>query len=361
MSKARGLAALGNAYSDGALSNRSMIINGAMQVAQRGTQTGLTSSAYTLDRWQLIASGAGTFTVSQENDGPSGFPQSTKIDCTTADSSNTAGELLYFRQMLEGRDCQRLAFGTPDAQSFTVSFWVKSNQAATYVLTIQQGASGSLSGKTFSINSADTWEYKSVTFIGDTANAIANDSNIGLQVQCWLQAGSSYTTGALNQGWDAAALGDYAAGITATIGDSASDYWQITGVQLEVGDTATPFEHRSYGDELARCQRYTYIIAGLGQYGVGSIWSASSAYISIDLPVSMRATPTLESQSGTDFYRIYSGSQTFNIDDIVGHQDAGTGLSHFTFYATSHSMTTGRGAWLQGTSSSSRLIFDAEL
>ena len=301
MSKARGLADLGNVYDDGALSNRNLIINGAMQVAQRGTSiTGITSSQYTLDRWQLIASGAGTFTVSQEQDGPSAFTNSLKVDCTTADASNTAGELLYLRQMLEGVDCQRLGYGTSGASEITLSFWVKSNQTETFVLTLQQGPSGSLSGKTFSVSTADTWEYKTLTFSGDTANAITNGNGIGLQVHWWLQAGSSYTTGALNSGWDTSATEDFAAGLTATIGDSTSDYFQITGVQLEVGDTATatPFEHRSYGDELARCKRY-YEHIGAEDSIAYITQSTAAAYgntvasFGMQCTVEKRASPTL--------------------------------------------------------------------
>jgi hypothetical protein len=253
---------------DGALSNRNMVINGGMTISQRGTSfTNVSASRYTLDRWNLEASGAGTFTITQEADGPAGFSKSTKILCTTADSSNTAGELLYFRQMFEGQDCQRLGFGTSDAQSFTVSFWVKSNRAATYVLTAQQGVSGSMSGRTYTINAADTWEYKSFTFEGDTVNSIADNTSIGLQIHWWLQAGSNFNSGSLSQGWTAASAANYAPGLTANIGDTINDYWQITGVQLEVGDTATPFEHEPYSVTLQKCQRYYQVGSFNGNAG----------------------------------------------------------------------------------------------
>jgi hypothetical protein len=188
-----------------------------------------------------------------------------------------------------------------------------------------------LSGKTFSVSTADTWEYKTLTFSGDTANAITNGSGIGLQVHWWLQAGSSYTTGALNSGWDTAALGDYAAGLTATIGDSTSDYFQITGVQLEVGDTATPFEHRSYGDELARCQRYYYSSDEADSYMVAfDVTNGQGYYGTIMLQPTMRTGPTItlsnESLSNFDGLNIFR-----NYPTRFGWYDTATG--------------SGRGLW----------------
>jgi hypothetical protein len=322
MSKARGLAALGNAYNDGALSNRNLIINGAMQVAQRGTS--FTANGYGLDRWKTFNSG-GTATLSQQTFASGDSPE-VGLDTYVRIVRASPSGIYYFSQRVE--DVRK-----SDGATLTLSFYGKASSATTVPCRItQEFGSGGSSGVNITAqnnNLTTSWQRFSVTF----NMASLSGKTIG--------TGSYFDT-----------VFDIPS-TTATI--------DITGVQLEVGDTATPFEHRSYADELQRCQRYTYIIAGLGQYGAGSIWSASSAYISIDLPVSMRATPTLGSQSGTNFYRIYSGGEVFSIDDIEGYQDAGTGLSHFTFYASSHSMTVGRGAWLQGTSSSSRLIFDAEL
>jgi len=267
MTKARDLADLGNktsldeindAYDAGALSNRNLIINGAMNVAQRSTSlSGVTSGGYlTTDRFYTDLTSIGTYTVSQSTDAPSGFAHSLKYLCTTADASPASGDGFSLQYKIEGQDLQMLDYGTSEAKSFTVSFWVKSNKTGTGAFNIRNYDQTRGINKSYVINSANTWEYKTIVIDGDTASGISNDSGDGLWLFYVFDSGSGWTSGTANGNWSAWSWSQINDLGTLQIGRSTNDYIQITGVQLEVGDTATPFEHRSYGDELAKCQRY---------------------------------------------------------------------------------------------------------
>jgi len=276
-----------NSYEDTAVHGvRNLIINGAMQVAQRGTSTsGASGSGYfSTDRWQIANSSLGTWTVSQSTTAPDGFSNSFKMDCTTADASPAAGDFLIFRQHVEAQNLQHLKFGTSSAQSLTLSFWVRSSKTGTYIAELlQPDASNRHIGNAYTINSADTWEYKTITFAGDTSGVINNDNGTGFQVNWWLGAGSNFTSGTLQTSWGAITAANRAVG-NVNLADTISNDWYITGVQLEVGDTATPFEHRSYGDEFARCQRY---------YEYGRIVQLDTTVITGSFVVLKRAAPTM--------------------------------------------------------------------
>jgi hypothetical protein len=307
MSKARQLADLGNVYDDGALSNRNLVINGAMQVAQRGASvTGVTSSGYrTCDRIEVNVSNLGTYTVTQESDAPEGFVNSLKIDCTTADASPASSDYVFFAHKLEGQNLQHLKKGTSNALPITLSFWVKSNMTGTYQFNLRDNDNVRYISASYTINASGTWEYKTITLAGDTTGALDNDANESLKLEWWLDSGSNFNSGTLNTSWTAANNANRNVATTVNIGDSTSNYWQITGVQLEVGDTATPFEHRSYGDELARCQRYyVFVERGRGSARGSATGGAQSAY-SHCLPVEMRAAPTCsinsQGRSGCSF------------------------------------------------------------
>ena len=322
MSKARGLADLGNAYSDGALSNRNLIINGAMQVAQRGTSaTGVTGSdGYkACDRW-YTQTDTGTWTISQSTDAPSGFSYSLKLDCTTAGTSN--GDEVGIRARLEGQNLQSLAYGTADAKDITVSFWVKSNQTGTYTVALWNANTTQERNvsKTYTINSADTWEYKTLTVAGDTSRSINNANTTDFQVLWYFGAASAFTSGTQNtSAWANLDYTTFVNSDIAGLGGSTNDYVQITGVQLEVGDTATPFEHRSYGDELARCQRYfEKFTIGDGYRPNAIAWSTGNTNVAVPFGVQKRASPTLIVQ---DDGQIFTGSWD-DADDVV---IAGTG------------------------------------
>ena len=352
MSKARQLADLGNVYDDGALSNRNLIINGAMQVAQRGTsETGKTSAGYySVDRFKLDVGSAGTWTISQSTTAPDGFGYSYKLDCTTAEASLSTGDYCLVQQHLEGQDLQRLQFGTSSAKNVTLSFWVRSNKTGTYPVCFFNTDNQRSNGFTYTIDTADTWEYKTHIFDGDTAQGFDNDEYSSVRLEWWVAAGTSYTSGATPTGWQAHDNTDRAAGLDVNLADSTSNEWYLTGVQLEVGDTATPFEHRSYGDELARCQRYYYQVGGAYGFLMGGYVSgANDDYnVPFSFPVTMRAAPST-TVTGT----WSTGNTTSSAPSVTRPKP-----NAITIYAT----TLGTGNWYMDADSENDLIkFDAEL
>ena len=290
----------------GALSNRNLIINGAMRVAQRATQVTSvnTSGFYTCDRFKLLNSALGTWTVDQSTDAPTGFSNSLKLTCTTAATSIDAAGYCFIQQLIEGQDLQVLGYGSSIAKSMTISFWVKSNKAGDASFDIRQYDNSYKSwGKSFEIFSEDEWEYKTLTIPGDTAGVINDDNGAGLQFAWWLNSGSNYTGGSHHTTWAAHTLSDRNAS-NLGVGGAVDDYFAITGVQLEVGDMATPFEHRSFDSELSACYRYyqkSYPYSssiGTTQYAGGVIWRSNtattvSAYIPVQFRHEMRDTPDI--------------------------------------------------------------------
>jgi hypothetical protein len=259
-----------------------------MQVAQRGTSvTGITSNAYrTCDRWKLQTSGTGTWTMIQEalTSGAAkeaGFGFATRIDCTTAVASPSSGSYLYLKYMIEGQDLQGLAKGTSGAKAITISFWVKTTTTGVYQLSVRDANTRMCAG-TYTVNSADTWEKKSITIPADTSGAIANTNAEGMDLSFWLGAGSNYTGGAAPTAWEAKVDTDRAAAMSHQMSSATSKDWAITGLQMELGSVATDFEHRSYGEELALCQRYyefaTY--GGVVLTGYSSSVGRGSIYLS---------------------------------------------------------------------------------
>ena len=247
-----------NSYEDTAVhGQRNLIINGAMQVAQRGT-SGTSGNGYnSVDRFR-IASGSTdewALTQTQETDAPTGFSRSTKYTCTTAETALASDEWAAIQYTFEGQDLQHLSYGSASAQSVTLSFWVKSSATGTFGVSIYQPNDGRIIGSTYTIASANTWEQKIITFAGDTTGIIDNVNTEGLRIYWFLAAGSSFTS-TDNTSWKAYAGTDFAYGHAVNLIDSTSDNFYLTGVQLELGETATTFEHRSYADEFARCQRY---------------------------------------------------------------------------------------------------------
>ena len=254
MSKAAELAAL--IGSQTALSNRNLIINGAMQVNQRGDQTGVTTALYTLDRFQFLVNGMGTWDITQSSTAPAGFANSLKLDCTVADASPAAADYLALYYKFEGQDLQQLQKGTASAKSVTLSFYVRSNKTGTYNVNLNDNDNTRNLGGTYTINSADTWEYKTITYAGDTSGAFVDDNNLSLIIEWWLGSGTNFSSGTTPTAWETQDSADRNASGTVNLADNTANEWYITGVQFEVGETATPFEHRSYGDELNRCLRY---------------------------------------------------------------------------------------------------------
>jgi len=241
---------------------RNIIINGGMDIAQRGTSfTGLGNgdSAYTVDRFKWSEEGSMTneWTVSQSTTVPSGqgFAKSLKVDCTTADTSIDSGNIQYVEQRVEGQNLQYLKYGTSSAESTTLSFWVRSNKTGTYTIAlINNDGSERLSSQAYTISSADTWEKKTLTFTGDTSQAFDNDNASSLSIQFNLVAGTDKTSGSL-QSWGSNTQANRAVG-QVNLADSTSNEWYVTGIQLEAGSQASDFEFLPHDVNLQRCLRY---------------------------------------------------------------------------------------------------------
>ena len=297
MSKAAELAALiGSGQAQG---NRNIIINGAMNVAQRNTSVSSLSSTATYstcDRWMVQYGTAGTFTESQSSTAPDGFANSLKLDCTTADAS--PGYLLII-QNVEGQNVQQIKKGTSNALRTVMSFHVRSNKTGTYQVNIFDKDNTRIVGASYTIDSANTWEKKSVTFPADTTGAFDDDNNNSLQIEWWLASGSTYNTGTLPTAWETRDNADRAAALNVAIGASTDDEFYITGVQFEIGDVATPFEHRNFGDELAKCQRYFFKFTGdSGAVFYRDYYSTDTFVVAGYFPTTMRAAPTISTTVG---------------------------------------------------------------
>jgi len=315
MSKARGLADLGNVYDDGALSNRNMVVNGACNVAQRGAGpfTNASGGYQTVDRFQLSGTMGGSFTLEQASDAPSGsgFSKSFKALAPTGFSSPTSTASAKIMTSLEGQNLQQLLKGSSNALPVTLSFWVKSVVTGTYVFELYDEDNNRTISTAYSVSTSNTWEKKTITISGDTSGALGNDNGKSLSLVWWLGAGSNFTSGTLNTSWNATVTANRAAGQVNAVA-SNNDAFYLTGVQLEVGDTATPFEHpRSYGDELVRCQRYFYSATNGSTGYLATFWQYSSSgnlNAVVEFPVTMRAEPTLAHNATNAGYFIGYGS-----------------------------------------------------
>ena len=292
-----------------------LIINGDMAVAQRGTsETGITSSNYyTVDRWRIGATSAGTWTQSQDTDVPSGqgFAISLKMDCTTANASLSAGSFLYFQQKIEGQNLQYLKKGTANAEKLTLAFWVKATKTGTNIVELRDMDNSRSISKSYTISSADTWEKKTITFAGDTTGAFNNDNGESFRFLFCLVAGTDFTSGTLNTSWGSRVNVNTAVG-QVNHADSDSNEWYVTGIQLEVGEfnstTLPPFQHESFGENLQRCQRYyqkSFDIGTAPAQNVGiqtgelsfpstkGASTASTLSQKYNFPVRMRASPAM--------------------------------------------------------------------
>ncbi len=294
---------------------KNLIINGAMQVAQRGTSwTSQTGGAYYLDRMRVYSNNLGVWSVNQSTDSPNGFSNSIKITCTTANASPTGNERVMFVQRVEAQNLQQLAYGTSAAKAMTLSFWVKSNKTGNgTVLILQDDNSDKFVSPSYEIDSANTWEFKTILIPADTSGVINNDNGTGLNVNWFLNSSSDYTSGTNQTNWTAYDATDSNAS-NLGVGESTSDYFAITGVQLELGSVATDFEHRSYGEELALCQRYyERLFSGLTDTKVAMLQAISTtkAYGHIKYELK-RDIPTVTFSSQTGWTRSNaSGSRAF--------------------------------------------------
>jgi len=302
---------------------RNLIINGAMQVAQRGT-SGTSANAidyYTVDRFNFRGEPTGVYTIAQDTDAPANFKNSTKITVTTPDTSIPSGERYWVSTILEGNDIAHLNFGSSDAQEITLSFYVKSSLTGTFSGGF--GNDGFSRAYTFeyTIDSANTWERKTVTITGDTSGTWLDTNGVGLRIVWDLGAASNRQTTA--GAWESSS--NFAAtGATQVIATNGATFY-LTGVQLEVGSVATPFEHRSYGEELALCERYYQSYNFENYSGFPAVGRANGnpwGQFAFPLRTTMRAAPSgtwLGTNNGMIVVRVSDGTTEEPTSiDVVG-------------------------------------------
>tara|TARA_Y100001954_G_scaffold5768_1_gene6200 strand:- start:278 stop:1456 length:1179 start_codon:yes stop_codon:yes gene_type:complete len=331
---------------------RNIVINGAMQVAQRGTSfTSVAGSAYHLDRFRTgMGDTTARFTVTQATAALNGFANSLKYDCTTAESSlSNAGARLFIQHRLEGQDLQQLKKGTSDAEKVTVSFYVKTNKSGVYTVELYDVDNTRSISQTITVSDAN-WNRYTLTFDGDTTGTLDNNNANSLDLIIHLIAGTTYTGGTFSTSWSSATENTRVSSSNVNIGDSTDNNFEITGVQLEVGSQATPFEHRSFGEELALCQRYYQVKNG--SYHPGNAVGSNKINAGFTFPVSFRATPS--TPPNVSVHRSGNQTVTASIDSVVCSGDRSSGSIRFVGHTVSDE--TAYNVYISG-----NLELDAEL
>jgi hypothetical protein len=344
---------------------KNIIINGNMRVAQRGTSfTDPASGAFTLDRWK---SGVHTSTAAanytQEADAPTAaqagtnFVNCLKNTCTTTDTSTAATIRYYTKYQLEGYDIAPAGFGQAGVRYMTLSFWHKHTKTGINSFGIVSGDNGRHYVAEYTQTTSDTWEKATHTFPVDTTGTWATDNSKALNLYFATHIGSNYHGTANTWGTGQA----YGTANQVNNYDSTSNSMRFTGVQLELGSTATDFEHRSYGEELALCQRYYQILVDGGAdkaIGVGFYWSSNEVDYTHRFVTDMRASPTLEQVTGTDYYRMSANNDSFNGFSGIQY----TSTRSCNMYASSNvSGTAGFASDIRSRNAESFIAFTAEL
>jgi len=345
---------------------RNIIINGDMSIAQRGTSSaGITTGGYhACDRFRTSLGTAGTWTISQDTDVPTGqgFAKSLKLDCTTANGSLSSDSELVIRQMIEGQNLQYLKKGTSSAESLTISFWVKSNKTGTYIVEIDDNDNSRNINKSYTIDASNTWEKKTITFDGDTTGTLDNDNNASFRIMFWLAAGSDFTTGTLATSWESTTNANRAVG-QVNLADSTSNDWYITGVQLEAGDSATPFEHLPYDVNLQRCYRYYEEITNPADssedIGIATAYSSVQLEFMPPFKVTKRSVPTVSLVTGTDYFEYLGAGATTKFDGFPsgGNQSINNGM----VFINTVTVTQSSAYRIRKINASGRIAFTAEL
>jgi microcystin-dependent protein len=325
-------------------SMRNVIINGGMSVAQRSSSVASITAGgyYTADRWTTNQSALGTWTQSVENDAPtgSGHRKSLKMLVTTADSSPASSDYAIVEQKIEGQNLQHFCNGTSSAKKWSLQFWVKANVTGTYNVMLFNATAGARAvAAQYTITASNTWEKKSITF-PETTNVndvFANSNAAGLSIYFGLATGSAYTGGSLISSWDWFYFGNNWLPNQVNVAAATNNYWQITGVQLEVGPVATPFEFEPFETTLRKCQRYfskstpitqttfTTLAAdgGMDTGRCGITSGGGGGEIRYTYPVEMRAVPQLDFRAWTSSNDNVANSGTFTVHASgVGDQTA---------------------------------------
>ena len=322
---------------------RNRVVNGAMEIAQRGTSAVTATGSYPVDRFPVFYSMDGAVSVQQDSSAPAGFINSTKFTTTTADTSLSASQYVLFQHKIEGTNIADLAWGTASAKTVTLSFWVRSSLTGTFSGSLVNNGFNRSYPFTYSISAADTWEQKSITIAGDTTGTWLTTNGVGIRISWSLGVGSNFQ-GTANTWAGAEYYG--ASGETPVIG-TLNATWYITGVQLEAGSVATSFERRSYGQELALCQRYcrSFSAVPMGRIRDSDTVQGPGIYFG----TTMRASPTL--RSGATF-TVNAGNN--GTPAILTGTAAGSHPDIAYIYSSAANWTTGALVSFTG-------IFEAEL
>jgi len=343
----------------GTINFKNLIINGDMSIAQRGTSSSSVSTGYnTLDRFNIIQSNSSAnWDESQSTDVPTGqgFFNSWKL-LVSSGGAITGSQRTIVRQKFEGQNLQYLKKGTSSAESLTLSFWVKSSTTGTYICELRDNDNTRSISKSYTINSASTWEKKTLTFAGDTTGAFDNDNSASLDIWWWLDAGTDYTSGTLQTSWGARTNANSAVGQT-NLGTTTNNEWYITGVQLEADTSASDFEFLPYDVNLQRCQRYFAKQTGgnATTLSMGTFYATNGWLGYLKFTTTMRSAPSL-STSGTFVIRSPAGAPTASSIAISG--DAGVDSLSLEASATG---TSGHGGLFRPDASGGSLSLDAEL
>ena len=349
------------------LSNRNMVINGSMICSQRGSSFASITNAFCLDRFKFRNNNgvSGTFTVSQSTDTPDGFGNSLKVAVGSADAAIAAAEQFYIGTKLEGQDLQQLAKGTSGAKKSVLSFYVKTNKTGQYSVLLYDNDNSRMFSTSYTVSNTN-WNRYTIDVAADTTGAYGNDNASSLELFWYLGLGTNRTSGSLTNAWAAYADANVGPG-QVNFADSTSNEFYITGIQYEVNESgvATDFEHRSFGQELALCQRYYYrfsaTVTGVG-FGMGYQMTSSAAKINLDLPITMRTRPTAVETSGTASDYSVARTSTYEQCNVVPtFANATTNIVQVNTNQTSASLSTGQAVSLRNHTTDFFLGFSAEL
>jgi hypothetical protein len=334
---------------------KNRLFNGNMAIDQRATA--VTAAGYTVDRWKYDASQSGKASVAQGTDTPAGYKNCVSVTSSSA-YSVLSTDYFILQQRIEGNNVVDLNFGFVGASTVTLSFWVKSSLTGTFGGALQNSGASRCYPFSYTISAANTWEQKSITIAGDTTGTWLTTNGIGLTVSFGLGVGTTYSGTA-----NAWAATDYESvtGATSVVGTNGAT-WKLTGVQLEKGSTATSFDYRPYGTELALCQRYYYKLKGyLNRVGGGYNQSTTESNLVVQFPVPMRTSPTSLETSGTaaDYRIVFAGTSA--LCNVVPIFSISSTESCGLIAPVSSGMTTGQISQLRFESTNSYLGFPAEL
>ncbi len=351
---------------------RNVLVNGAMRVSQRGTSaSGITSSGYhVIDTYRFVDSSIGTWTVSQDSESPTQFSKSYKMDCTTANASPGSSSAMRLECRLEGNQLQGFHKGTADAKPLALSFWTKTNEPGVYTVALYDHDNSRNVAANYTVSadeaSGQTWVKREVVFPADTTGAWDDDNAKSATLTFYFDVGSGFKSGTQNTSWGAASDAVTCPGMTAALGDSTSNVFYLTGIQLET-DRVTDFEYRNYGDEIQRCLRYYYrtgegaSLASNSPLGLGWARTGAIAQLVADFPVPMRVAPSAIETTGTATdYDVSNVASGFSCNAVPTFDGASTTRSNIYFHVAS-GLTVAGGARGVTDGAGKYIAFSAEL